>query len=264
MFSLVSYVIRLLFPPKCVICNNMLLKENELCETCLPLWESARRAKCPVCHKTARACICRTFHMTDTDSVGDRSISALGFYKKFGSDDPVDRLVLRLVTAVKTREEKSAIRFCARELSHEILKTFILDGRSTADWRITFPPRSKKRVRKYGFDHGKELCKYISKYTGIRYQQTLTNSAVLSQKHLNSLERKKNADSSYRIRKKTKIEGNYIVVDDIVTTGATINAVASALKSAGAGSVYPVCIAKTKKKKRRLRRPAERPWFTAK
>lgn len=259
-----SYVIRLLFPPKCVACNAVLLKEGELCEDCLSIWASARREKCPICQKTARACTCRTFHLANIDSVGERSISSLAFYKKFGSEKLTDKLVLLIVSAVKTREDKSAVRLCARELSHEIMKTFLLDGRTTEDWSITYPPRSRKRVKKFGFDHGRDLCRYISKYTGIKFQDTLVNRSRVSQKHLNSLKRKKNADSAYAIRRKAVIQGNYIVVDDIITTGATINAVASQLKAAGADLVYPVCIARSKKKKRRLRRPAKRPWFTSK
>ena len=52
-----------------------------------------------------------------------------------------------------------------------------------------------------------------------------------------------------------------LIVDDVITTGATVNAAARILKEGGAEAVYPVCIARSKKKKRKLRRPSERPWF---
>jgi adenine/guanine phosphoribosyltransferase-like PRPP-binding protein len=54
------------------------------------------------------------------------------------------------------------------------------------------------------------------------------------------------------------------MIDDIITTGATLNAAALILKENGAEVVYPVCIARSKKKKRKVRRMSDRPWFRSK
>lgn len=257
-------MLRLVFPPKCVICGDLLSDSIELCQECLEIWKSARLSRCPICNKTARGCTCRTFHMTDSDTVGDRCMSALAFYGKFGSADKKDILVRRLVYAVKTSSDRSAVKFCARELSHEILKTLMIAGENTAEWKITYPQRSRKRTRKYGFDHGRDLARLISKYTGLSLEATVKNKGKTAQKSLNALKRKINADNSYSLIDGYTPSGKYILCDDVITTGATVNSCARLLKESGASEVFPVCIARTKKKKRKLRRPAERPWFRSK
>ncbi|MBE6586845.1 MAG: ComF family protein [Ruminococcaceae bacterium] len=262
--AVLSYLLRLLFPPKCAVCGDLLLKEGELCPECLALWESARREKCPVCQKTARGCTCRTFHMLDTDMIGERRMTALAFYERFGSEKARDKAVLRLVYAVKTSDDRAAVRLCARELSAQILRTMMLDGEKPEEWKITYPPRSSSRKKKYGFDHGRVLSQLISRYTGIELENTLENTGERAQKSLNSLERMENAESSYRLREGVVPKGKYIIADDIITTGATVNTAAKILKRGGAEEVYPVCIARAKKKKRKLRRPSDRPWFKSK
>ncbi len=259
-----SYLIRLIFPPKCIICGDLLYKESEMCDECLEVWKKARLSKCPVCNKTARGCNCRTFHLLDTDLIGEKRISALAFYGKFGSEDKRDILVRRLVYALKTADDRSSVRFVSRELSRQILHTLIKAGENISDWKITYPPRSRKRIKKYAFDHGKQVAKMISEYTGIPFEDTMISHTKKAQKSLNSMERKQNADTAYSIKEGFSPSGKYILVDDVITTGATVNAAARLLKFSGAEAVYPVCIARSKKKKRRLRRPAEKPWFTAK
>ena len=259
-----SYILRLFFPPKCIICKDLLWKDCEMCDECLAIWERAQRVKCPICQKTARGCTCRTFHMSDTDMIGERRISALAFYQRFGSEDVRDKAVLRLIYALKTSPDRSSVRFCARELSVQILKTMLLDGEKPEEWKITYPPRSRARIKKYGFDHGRDLAREISRFTGIAFEDVFENRKGVAQKSLDSLGRKENAERSLSIKKGATVAGKYIVVDDVITTGATVNAAAIRLKEKGADKVYPVAIARSKKKKRKLRRPSERPWFKSK
>lgn len=262
--KIASWFLRLLFPPKCVICKDLLLKDGELCPECMEIWAKARNMRCPICQKTARGCRCSTFHLLNTDMLGGRKLSALAFYGKFGSDDIRDILVRRLVYAVKTSDDRSGVNFCARLLSHDIIKAMVLCGEEMSQWKITFPQRSLKRRKRYGFDHGRDLALKISKYTGIPFEETLKSNAKYTQKSLNAMERMENANSAYSLKKGVVPSGKYILVDDVITTGATVNAAARVLKSAGAKAVYPVCIARSKRKKKKIRRPNERPWFTAK
>ena len=259
-----SYILNLIFPPKCVICNELLLGESEMCPECLAVWEKARKAKCPVCQKTARNCSCNTFHLLNTDMIGDKKLSALAFYGKFGSDDLRDILVMRLIYAVKTRDDRSSVNFCSRLLSHDVLKTMMMNGESIEEWKITYPPRSPKRIRKYGFDHGRDLAKKMSSYLGIPFEDTLKSRAANTQKSLNAMERMENAGSAYTLKKDFVPSGKYLLIDDVITTGATVNAAARILKENGASAVYPICIARSKRKKKKIKRPKERPWFTAK
>ena len=172
---ILSWFLDLLFPQKCVVCDELLLEGGELCPDCLDAWKTARLSRCPLCRKTARACKCRTFHAAFTDSFNERSIISLAFYPKPDSDDMADTAVRQIVRAVKTSTNKSAVRMVSRELSRLILKAILREGDKPESYKITFPPRSKSRVRAYGFDHGRDIARYISKYTGIPFQNTLKN-----------------------------------------------------------------------------------------
>ena len=65
------------------------------------------------------------------------------------------------------------------------------------------------------------------------------------QKVLNKKERLENARHSYELDKKARISGKkYLLVDDIITTGATMLASGELLLNAGALSVIPISYAK--------------------
>lgn len=260
---LLSFVLRLVFVPKCVICGELLSDGGEMCPDCLRHWDSARREKCSVCRKSARACTCRPVSMSSTDEIGERSLLSLTFYS--GAKDkvqPRDVAASRIVWAVKTSSDRSAVRFVARELAGDLLRLFTTCGEKPSDWRITFPPRTASRRRHFGFDQGRDMAKMLSEYTGIPTERCFVNRGNTVQKALNSAERRRNAEGAYKLNSKAAVKNKkYIIADDVITTGATISACASLLKDAGADCVFPVSIARTKRKKRNVRRASERPWF---
>ena len=261
-----SWFLRLVFVPKCQICGETLETAGELCPDCLAKWESARRSRCPVCNSTARKCTCRPISLSRTDMMGDSVMSALVFYGKYGSEDERDRTVLKTVYAVKTSPDRSCVQFAARQMAADILRLMSLSGEEPEDWRLTYPPRTSRRRRYFGFDQGRDLCRELSRYTGIPAERCFVSRGTEVQKRLNSLERRKNANSSYSLCRKADPRGKkYLIADDVITTGATVSACADILRGAGAKAVFPVCIARTKQKKpRRLRRAAKNPWFCMK
>lgn len=259
-----SYILRLIFVPRCIICGEILEKDGELCPECLALWDSARREKCPVCKKTARACTCRPHSMFGTDRLGDYELIALTFYTPHNSDDIKlrDIAASKIVWSVKTSPYREAVRLVSRELAGAILRSLAAAGESPSNWYLTYPPRTSKRRHQYGFDQGRDIVRAVSKFTGIPVDDCIVNVGSSAQKKLNTVERKTNAAHSYRLSPKASPVGKkYIIADDVITTGATVSACAELLKQSGAEAVFPVCIARTKKKKRNVRRPAERPWF---
>ena len=82
------------------------------------------------------------------------------------------------------------------------------------------------------------------------------------QKTLNSMERRVNAERAYALRD-CQIQGkNVLLIDDVITTGATINACARLLQQGGAQKVFPISIARTKRVAATARRtPSSHPWF---
>ena len=106
--------------------------------------------------------------------------------------------------------------------------------------------RSKERMR--GFNQAAYLAERLSRYTGIPADMELVKKVVKtrSQKKLNALQRRKNLEKAIFATKNVRGK-NILVVDDVYTTGSTIDAMAGCLKKKGAENVYflTVCIGRT-------------------
>ena len=104
--------------------------------------------------------------------------------------------------------------------------------------RVSWVPLSRQRLRRRGYDQAKLLAEQVSKRTGIPCERliikTKNNPAQSGRKSRE--ERAKNVQGVYRaigVRPGERI----ILIDDIVTTGATLKAAATELLGAGAASV---------------------------
>ncbi len=257
-----SFVLRLVCVPKCIVCGEVLEKEGEICPDCLAIWKEARGVRCPKCHKTAVACSCRPRSMFSTDPIRKRPMLSLIFLGRPGSKEIEDKLTRIIVYKTKRSEDRSAANFCARELSLSTLRFLYQSGENPRDWILTYPPGAAQRIRKYGFDQSRQLTKKISKYTGIPWISCFKRTGHTMQKTLNSMERCINAEKSYTLHGYDPAGKRFLLIDDVITTGATINACARLLQEAGAENVFPISIARTKRISGAVRRtPASRPWF---
>lgn len=120
-----------------------------------------------------------------------------------------------------------------------------------ADVLVSVPlHRSRLRARRY--NQAAILAKGLEKITGINsFPDVLTRTrATPSQGYLSTDERRKNVRKAFALKEKynAKIKGKTIVlIDDVYTTGATINECTKALKSGGAGAVHVLTLARVVK-----------------
>ena len=112
---------------------------------------------------------------------------------------------------------------------------------------ITWVPLSRKRLRKRGYDQARLLAEELSRISGIGccrlLQKTRNNPA---QSGTGSAEKRRaNVSGVYRAADEDQVKGKSILlVDDIVTTGATLSECARVLISAGAREVKAVTVAR--------------------
>ena len=94
-----------------------------------------------------------------------------------------------------------------------------------------------------------DLCKEISTHTGLSVNECLTLSRRVSdQSGLSRIERLSNMKGAFVLKANAIVRGDLILIDDVVTTGATLREAARALNSQGfhaIGSVSAVtaCVA---------------------
>ena len=96
---------------------------------------------------------------------------------------------------------------------------------------------AKKRMR--GFNQAAYLAERLSCYTGIPVDTDLVQKVVKtkSQKKLNAMQRRNNLRKAYEVTHKLD-DISILVVDDVYTTGSTMDAMAICLTEAGAQAVY--------------------------
>ena len=98
-------------------------------------------------------------------------------------------------------------------------------------------PVHEKRLKERGFNHAGELAKIIADENNIFYEENVLVRVknTKPQYTLSYEERKGNIEGAFEVRDKDKISGKRVMlVDDIFTTGGTVNECAKMLKMSGA------------------------------
>ncbi len=230
---------RMLITRKCLVCGIPVSYDDKepFCEECIEEWNKLKGAKCHRCGYKVDECSCLPSQIREISNYG---ATYCVFY------DAKSGLKLNgLLFNLKRDYDKSIINFCA----DKIVKNFLLlASRHSLDYKkfsVTYITRRDKGKRKYGFDHSRELAKAIAKRLDIKCERTIVNEGVVEQKILTKEERKANAKASYKFYKKADVKDkSYILVDDIITSGATMKACANILKENGANIIVPVSFAK--------------------
>jgi len=108
---------------------------------------------------------------------------------------------------------------------------------------VPVPPR-RARIFHSGIDPVNEITRWMEK-SGIRILRLLRRRGNQTQKSLNRSDRLQASALKYELKSRAGSTYNEIVVlDDVSTTGATLNACAGVLKSAGTEKVYGLTVCK--------------------
>lgn len=152
-----------------------------------------------------------------------------------------DEISSRAVLKFKYGGAKTFAKPLARYLSLKFSTSDIL-----ADI-ATFVPMPKEREKKRGYNQSYELCKEFSIFTEIPFYSCLERTKNSErQTTLNKADRKKNLKGSFRSINKDVFKNKIVLlIDDVVTTGATADECAKTLINAGASEVNVLSIAKT-------------------
>jgi competence protein ComFC len=133
---------------------------------------------------------------------------------------------------------------------HKILAEFIFlflsDKKIDLSESLIIPvPLSKKRLKWRGFNQAEILAKKISNKFNLDFSNDLKRIKYQKpQASLSEKERKINLINSFSWQGKNLKNKKIILVDDVVTTGSTLNECAKTLKNAGARKIWGLVIAK--------------------
>ena len=105
-------------------------------------------------------------------------------------------------------------------------------------------PTSPAHIRERGYDHMSLIAKRLGTLRRVTVSKVLVRDNTLTQHHANRKDRIEQAKSAFRVNQPLSADLTYIIVDDVVTTGATIEQAARQLRAAGATNVWVAAIAR--------------------
>ena len=105
-------------------------------------------------------------------------------------------------------------------------------------------PLYKKKQKKRGYNQAEVFAKALGEKIGIPVCTDLLTREknTIPQKELNETERKNNLKNAFKITKNIVQLSYILLVDDIYTTGSTIDAAATVLREAGCKYIYFICV----------------------
>ncbi len=219
-------VLNILYPRCCPVCHRILKDQNALvCPECAGKPRLVREPRCMKCGRPVKEEeeYCRECAAGKRKFTGGRSIylydelmkSSLLKYKYFGRREYGD--------------------FFGAVMSHYA-------GEEIRRWKpdVIFPiPLHKKKKRVRGFNQSEYLAGKVGKAWGIPVETEilLKVKKTGSQKKLDAACRRKNLEKAFFVTE--PLNGlTILLIDDVFTTGSTIDAAAAVLRAAGAGKVY--------------------------
>ena len=222
----------LFFPRICLSCGKEKAEKDGLCAGCRRIYESEKYTLCRRCGRYNCRCHCPP---------SEKSPDVFSYLSVFPyrENTPGGRLIL----TVKNRKHKGAIGLLGGDMAKSLYNGCILRSDACVCWA----PRSREAIVENGTDQAKELARAVAKECSLPLVPALRRRRGGAQKELNAKERVVHAQKSYALSKKCPdLTGRQVIlVDDIVTTGASLAACASLLKEKGAAQIICLTAGKT-------------------
>lgn len=236
--QIIETIRRMLIPRKCLLCAEPIEYEKDLpfCEDCESEWDDFIDSRCNHCGADRYGCSCLPYLVRKHFPLSSWAV----FYNSKEST-PVNLIVFSL----KYGRYREVIRFCAGIMKDMLLEDCKRHGVNYKEFAVTYAPRRKIKKALYMFDQAREMAKCLAEMLELDFVEALENNSKREQKKLSSVERRKNAQASFKLKKDyVNSHKKYFLVDDIMTTGATLVYCSKLLFEAGATQVIPVTYAK--------------------
>ena len=226
--TILEKITRIFFPPKCMCCDELVDVDKDyphICQKCKKIIKISPLRVCSVCKKPMdiNAYIPHCKYCAGENVRFEYIISPLIY------DDVCSEIIKKYKFGQRTEIANSLGRMLWDRIKEYNLET---------KFDIIIPaPSGKTNGINLRTEHTKDLCKVVSKLSGIPYKELLfKKEGTVSQNKLSAKLRKTNLKDKiiYKGGKYDKV----LLIDDVYTTGATIDESAKMLKKAGCKKIY--------------------------
>ena len=227
-----SFVLDVLMPPRCFLCGQLVTYKSGLCPDCFTqIRYIPAEASCPLCGRP---------YEVATNAVCTQCLAHKPRYTSARAIMVYDDISKRLILPFKHADRTDMTPFLAQQLL-----TFGKEQIAKCDTVMAVPLHTS-RLRQRKYNQALLLAQYVAKKTG----KTLLPDALVrvratkTQGHDSATQRKKNVQGAFAVKSRANLKGRRVLlIDDVRTTGATLDACATALRKAGVQEVHVLVLA---------------------
>lgn len=224
-----AFTLDLIFPNRCPLCGEVINWKYEYCQGCFDELPYTGEEFCHGCGNISSSCICHR-----NENLFSRCYAAFYYLDSAKGG----------VVYLKNTKNNVFPRLFAEKIRSDIEAD---PYEFKADFIVPVP-MSKTKLRKRGFNQAEVLADALGQQLNIPIcNDALVKSiSFVAQHKLSATRRKTNASHLYSAGKNIDIKGKtVIIVDDVMTTGSTINSCAEILLGMGAEKIIAAVAAST-------------------
>lgn len=219
------------YPPRCPVCDEILAPGKLICAQC-------EKEACPVAEPTCRKC-----GKPIEDTRGEYCSDCVKRSHAYRQG--------KAVFVYKTGLKKSLYRFKYSNRREYVSFYAKRAAEIHGDWiyrkkiEVIIPiPMYIGKKRRRGYNQAEVFARALGRQLGIPVDAGLVKRVrnTTPQKELNHAERQRNLKKAFHLAQNIVKYKQVLLVDDIYTTGSTMDAVSAVLQDAGVGDIYYLCI----------------------
>lgn len=178
--------------------------------------------------------ICKCSYCKNKRFLFDRNISVIEY------DETSSKLVFKLKYSSNTH--------LAKIIAEIIFEKLFINGNEFVEqpYILTYVPLSEKRKKERGFNQSEKICHYLAKKLEIKESDIIQRKKDTRKLFgLDLIQRKKELKNSFEIKNEfvEVLSGkNIVIVDDIFTTGSTIDEISKELRKYDVGKIISITL----------------------
>ena len=226
-----KFILWMFFTNRCKYCDTLIAKDEELCEACKVDLPRISEEKCKFCGAGKSRCTCKK-----------RSMNYDGITAPFYYEKGVKQGLQLFKFNSKT--------YFANRFAEDMAECIKTDFSNVSFDFVCFVPFTNSQKIERNYNSSELLAEQVAKVLNLPLQNALVKLFnVKTQHNMTISQRKGNVHGIYDVKDDFDIKGKTVLlVDDIMTTGETLNNCALIMKIRGAEKVYCVTAAITTKK----------------
>lgn len=227
LFNKKSPLVAAILPKVCIACDRKVKEDDEFCPRCAPFMKRINTPTCVACGKSKKRCPTQRKKM-------NYDFICAPFYYRGAIREGLKRF--------KFSNRQNSASFFADEMVKFLQK----EHPDVKFDYVTFVPMTAKQIEKRGFNQSQLLAQRVAEKLNIECRTDILIKLyeIEPQHNLSAMYRQGNVAGVFDVENRELIKGKSIlIIDDIKTTGYTLNECAKMLKQYDAGTVGCLCTA---------------------